>query len=475
MMKNNLPLPIDLLQRNEDRLKNIKLKIQNVTFRGELSSIIDESITDSIEVLTLCKVDNCKDDKNTNSCLVEIIKPMNRFLQIELHELCIFETQNVLICFIKILSELCLFGNVLQLEIVSHKIHLVVAKLALFVNSCNSNNKAPDIVKVCLELLANVGCLNPELNNIVFNDLFLHKDFISPLLNLSSKHNHEESLLVFLNRSFKDELLLKTLNLSYLLNLSTELIAIWSKKDNSSIDVKNTDICTELIVNIFVKLVSLGFLNPLFQFYINPITDDTTENLLNFFDLLHSILHSERYCNETIKFEILTCTAAYTHYLSNLLTQDDLICYKYLSAPCSQLALNIASNILINADTKIKQKILESHISNDLVLILLYYVRHDTSKKSKVPRSFLHSSISNVSSFFSKLKLELITCIATLSYGFPPAQEKFAKLEVMPLILSCMSYNEKYPLQREYSILAIRSLCQDCPNNSKFISTSLHT
>lgn len=67
------------------------------------------------------------------------------------------------------------------------------------------------------------------------------------------------------------------------------------------------------------------------------------------------------------------------------------------------------------------------------------------------------------------LKTKLVKCLANLLHKNPRNQELVREMEFLPCILECTNADARNPLIKEWSVLAIKNLCEDNLENQKII------
>ncbi|KAL1377672.1 hypothetical protein pipiens_016103 [Culex pipiens pipiens] len=69
------------------------------------------------------------------------------------------------------------------------------------------------------------------------------------------------------------------------------------------------------------------------------------------------------------------------------------------------------------------------------------------------------------------LKSALVKALANLSYRNKKNQNLAREMDIMAAILDCANLDARNPLIKEWSILAIRNLCEDNLENQKFVAS----
>lgn len=67
------------------------------------------------------------------------------------------------------------------------------------------------------------------------------------------------------------------------------------------------------------------------------------------------------------------------------------------------------------------------------------------------------------------MKTKLVKSLANLSHGNKRNQELAREMEIMLSIFECTNADARNPLIKEWSILAIRNLCEDNPENQEIV------
>lgn len=67
------------------------------------------------------------------------------------------------------------------------------------------------------------------------------------------------------------------------------------------------------------------------------------------------------------------------------------------------------------------------------------------------------------------LKTKLVKCLANLLHKNPRNQELVREMEILNCILECTNADARNPLIKEWSVIAIRNLCEDNVENQKII------
>ncbi len=65
---------------------------------------------------------------------------------------------------------------------------------------------------------------------------------------------------------------------------------------------------------------------------------------------------------------------------------------------------------------------------------------------------------------------ELVRLVALLAYRRPTVQHRVRELGGVPLVLGCCQLDERNPIVREWALLAVRNLCEGCPENQSYIA-----
>lgn len=151
----------------------------------------------------------------------------------------------------------------------------------------------------------------------------------------------------------------------------------------------------------------------------------------------------------------------------------------YVESIDPQIVVSLLDIISIATSQEKYIKTLKDDRSLFLNLGCLLQALHKIGKSSGSIFSPIHKlealvPTSNVSGDYEKeisysLKTKLVKSLANLSHRNKRNQELAREMEIMLSIFECTNADARNPLIKEWSILAIRNLCEDNPENQEIV------
>lgn len=374
---------------------------------------------------------------------------------------------------------MCSVGGEVQLLLVRSGVHLstlrLIEKLSLV-----DDTKPQDTLKAGLKLLVNMTFHNDEVRDRMIGDLGANPDLLPVLLRAARKHKQCEPGLIFLTclvlgSSGRSE---KFVSSDYFTRVLDEVMAIWCEDIRAS-----RTFLSALIARLFGALAEFGLIGKITKTCIeNENTDERPGIAIGNMGGCRPAPDSPGSLTTLIRFlalespsePSLRCDLATgpVYDLLNFLVEKRLrgLGYQIGQVEAEDTVytlrelLHFVSDIFLTASTVEKLRAVQKRVPHSLREMLLL-------SNIIFPRRSLRKADSHLSvpTFLFDFKSCIVFCIAALAHENEAAKKAFASLEMMPILLNLCSIDANNPALREYAILAIKVLCEDCPENSRII------
>ncbi|XP_055585846.1 ataxin-10 [Uranotaenia lowii] len=367
------------------------------------------------------------------------------------------ETQaKVAIKCLNLLKRSCALGETFQNEIISKESFIIKIREIL------QDHQASESVRInCLQLLANLCVQNKSNQETILKEF---KDFLLKSIEDNTSYTNASTMIVYNSFIYKSEIGLSAQELLEVLLANVEK----NRTDQSevpefvSIFLEYLMCESNEIVDQYDKISNekrILFLHYLTEYirYDNrrnrPLTQDLFKHLLtNFKRKSDEILKT----NEDTKMELGDVEEVFT--LLALLS--DCTCVEPYGSFLRQdgsLFLNMGCLL------RLLQKRGKSEDENMFTPI------QKVEEILKIRQGTSELNIEQEISF--SLKSSLVKALANLSYKNKKNQNLAREMEIMSAILDCTNLDARNPFIQEWSILAIRNLCEENPENQQFIAS----
>ncbi|KAL1395936.1 hypothetical protein pipiens_010877 [Culex pipiens pipiens] len=366
------------------------------------------------------------------------------------------DTQNkIALKSLNLLKRSCALGETFQNEIIGKKNFLSGLKTIL------EDEAIPENVRInCLQLLANL-CVQNRLNQeAILREL---KDFLLKSIESNCCFTNAATMIVYNAFIYKAELGMEVDELLEVLltNVESNRLAQRETPEFVSIFVEYLACESNEIVDHYEKVSfekRILFLRYLIEYVrqddrrSRPLHPDLFKHLLNDFKRKSDCVLKtvDSYLDQKNTEEVFTL----------LLLMSDATCvHPYESFIRADGAL------FLNLGCLLRQLQTLGKTDRDNIFAPVQSIGEILKVKQGTSELNIEQDISY------SLKSALVKALANLSYRNKKNQNLAREMDIMAAILDCANLDARNPLIKEWSILAIRNLCEDNLENQKFVAS----